>query len=91
MKKFKDFSVRNKLIVSHSLIFILTLFVAFFGIYGVTLSAGRQDRMKNISVVSTQAVGDIMYATADLQLVTTSIVTLPASQASRMPALEQTM
>ena len=91
MKSFKNLPIRTKLIFSHSLIVVLTLLVAGTGIYGVILSANRMERMQNIAVASTQAVGDIMYATNDLQLVTTTMVTLPASKADLLPALEQSM
>ena len=82
MKLFKNLPVRTKLILSHSLIVVMTLIVACAGIYGVILSANRMDRMQNIVVASTEAIGDIMYATADLQLVTTTMITLPTSKPS---------
>ncbi len=91
MKFFKNLPVRTKLILSHSLIVVLALIVAGVGTYGVILSANRMDRMTNVSVASALAVGDIMYATSDLQLVTTTIVTLPASKADLLPPLEKSM
>ena len=91
MKIFRNLPIRTKLIMSHCLIVALALIVAGLGTYGVILSANRMDRMQNIAVASTQAVGDIMYATSDLQLVTTTIVTLPASKAELLPPLEESM
>ena len=42
-------------------------------------------------VTSTHAAGDIIYATADLQLVMTTIISLPASKADRLPGLQESM
>ena len=91
MNYFKNLSVRTKLILSHCLIVALALIIACAGIYGVILSANRMDRMTNVSVASALAVGDIMYATSDLQLVTTTMVTLPASKADLLPPLQESM
>ena len=91
MKVFMNRSVRTKLIISHGLIIILALAIAAFGLFGVVLSANRQARMKDISVAATQAVGDINYSTADLQLVLTTIITLPASKADMLPPLMESM
>ena len=74
MKKFNNLSIRWKLIISHGLVAVLALLIAGFGLIGVVLSAGRQERAQTVSVASTQAVGDIMYATADLQRVTTAMI-----------------
>ena len=90
MKLFKSLPVRLKLILSHGLLIVLALIVAGIGIYGVILSANRMDRMQNIVVASTSAVGDIMYATSDLQRVTDTMVTLPKGS-SDLAALEETM
>ena len=91
MKSFRNLSVRTKLILSHCLIVALALVIACAGIYGAMLSANRMDRMTNIAVASTQAVGDIMFSTSDLQLVTTTIVSLPASKADLLPSLHKSM
>ena len=91
MKTFQNLSVRTKLLLSHGLIVVMALLLAGAGIYGVILSANRMDRMQSVNVAATQAVGDIMYATADLQLVTTTMVTLPASKADLQPPLEKAM
>ena len=74
MKLFKNLPVRAKLILSHGLIVFMTMLVAGVGIYCLILSANRMDRMQNISVACTQAVGDIMYSTADLQRVTSEMI-----------------
>ena len=92
MKSFKNLPIRTKLMLSHSLIVVLALLVAGLGIYGVILSANRMDRMQNITVASTQAVGDIMYATADLQRVTTAMIMVPRDMSEQLlPPLEQSM
>ena len=92
MKLFKNLPVRMKLILSHSLIVLMALLVAGLGIYGVILSANRMDRMQNIAVASTQAVGDIMYATADLQRVTAAMIMVPRDMAEQLlPPLEKSM
>ena len=88
----KNLSVRLKLIISHGLIILLTMAVAAFGLFGVSLSADRQERAQTVSVASTQAVGDIMYATADLQRVTTAMIMVPANMAEQLlPPLEKSM
>ena len=92
MKFFKNLTIRTKLILSHSLIVVLAMLVAGTGIYGVILSANRMDRMQNITVACTQAVGDVMYATADLQRVTTAMIMIPKSMAEQqLPPLEKSM
>ena len=92
MKSFKNFPVRTKLILSHGLIAVLALIIATFGLLGVSLSAGRQERAQTVSVASTQAVGDIMYATADLQRVMTAMIMVPANMADQLlPPLEEAM
>ena len=91
MKSFKNLPVRAKLILSHGLIVVLALIVAGVGSYGVILSAKRMDRMQNVTVASTQAVGDIMYATADLQRVTTAMIMVPANMPDLLPPLEKAM
>ena len=74
MKRFKDFSVRTKLIISHGLIAVLTLAVAIFGLVGVQLSAYRLVAIEEGPMAATEAVGDLMYATADLQRVLTGMI-----------------
>ena len=92
MKFFKNLTIRTKLILSHSLIVVLAMLVAGTGIYGVILSANRMDRMQNITVACTQAVGDVMYATADLQRVTTAMIMIPKRMAEQqLPPLEKSM
>lgn len=92
MKFFKNRTIRTKLILSHSLVVFLALLVAGLGIYGVVLSANRMDRMQNVAVASTQAVGDIMYATADLQRVTNAMIMIPKNMAEQqLPPLETAM
>ena len=50
------------------------------------------DRMQNVAVASTQAVGDIMYATADLQRVTNAMIMIPKNMAEQqLPPLETAM
>ena len=90
MNFFKNLPVRAKLILSHSLIVFMTLLVAGTGIYGVVLSANRMDRMQNISVACTQAVGDIMYSTADLQRVTSEMIS-SAKKPEFLPPLQELM
>ena len=92
MKKFKNRSVRAKLIISHGVIVLLTLIVACFGLIGVTLSANRMEKMQQVSVAATQSAGDIMYATADLQRVTTAMIMVPANMADQLlPPLQTAM
>jgi len=92
MKFFRNLSIRKKLILSHGLIAVLALIIAIFGLFGVFLSAERQERAQTVSVASTQAVGDIMYATADLQRVTTAMIMVPATMADQLlPPLEEAM
>ena len=88
MKKFKNLPVRTKLILSHGLIIFLSLLIAAFGLIGVVLSAGRQERAQTVSVASTQAVGDIMYATSELQRITDAMIT---ASVNTLPTLQQTM
>ena len=90
MKSFKNLPIRIKLILSHSLIVVMTLLVAGVGIYGVVLSANRMDRMQNVSVACTQAVGDIMYATADLQRVTSAMIS-SAENPEQLSSLQNAM
>ncbi len=87
----KNLSVRVKLMISHGLIILLTMAVAAFGLFGVSLSAKRQERMMNVSVVATQDVGNLMYATADLQRVLTAMIMVPASMPDLLPPLEKSM
>jgi len=92
MKMLKNYSVRAKLIISHGVIVLLTLIVALFGLFGVTLSAGRMNTMQQVSVSATQAAGDVMYATADLQRVTTAMIMVPANMADQLlPPLQTSM
>ena len=92
MKSFKNLAIRAKLILSHGLIVVLALLIAVFGLFGVSLSADRQERAQTVSVASTQAAGDIMYATADLQRVVTAIIMVPQSMAEQLlPPLEKSM
>ena len=91
MRKIHNLPIRMKLILSHGLIVFLALIIAGAGFYGVILSANRMDRMQNVNVAATQAIGDIMYATNDLQLVTTTMITLPTSKADLLPPLEKSM
>ena len=87
MKSFKNLAIRLKLLLSHGLIVFMTLLVAGVGIYTLSLSANRMDRMQNVSVACTQAVGDIMYATADLQRILSTMVQDP----EQLTALQDTM
>ena len=91
MKKFNNLPIRVKLIFSHGLIVLLSLIVAGIGIYGVVLSANRMERMQNISVACTQAVGDIMYATADLEHIVTSMISSPDQMSSLQGAMNETI
>ena len=87
MKKFKNLPVRAKLLLSHCLIVVLALIVAGVGIYGMVLSTNRMDRMQNIIVASTDAAGEIMYATADLQRVTAAMIADPQHMTNQMQAM----
>ena len=71
MKKgiFKNFSIRLKLIFSHGMIAFLALLVVIFGLISITTIVGRINSMKSGPMTSTAAVGDMMYATADMQRV----------------------
>ena len=92
MKKFKNLSVRTKLLLSHGLIAVMVLAVSLFGLVGVQLSANRIAKIQNGPMVATEAVGDLMYATADLQRVTTAMIMVPANMAEQLlPPLEQSM
>ena len=91
MKFFRNLSIRKKLIFSHGLIALMALAVAAFGLIGMQLSSYRIADIQNGPLTATEAVGDLIYTSSDLQLVTTTIVSLPASKADRMPGLEKTM
>ena len=91
VKFFKNLSIQKKLIVSHGQIAMLVLAVAIFGIIGIQLSSYRLADFQSGPLAATEAVGDVMYTAADLQLVTTTIVSLPASKAELMPSLEKNM
>ena len=91
MKFLKNVSIRAKLIFSHSQIALMVLVVSIFGIIGMQLSSYRMADMQEGPLYATEAVGDVMYTAADLQLVTTTIVSLPASKESLLPSLEKNM
>ncbi len=91
MNFFKNLTIRKKLVVSHGLIALMALVVAIFGLVGIQLSSYRLADLQEGPMTATEAVGDLIYAATDLQLVTTTIVSLPASKADRLPALEHTM
>ena len=90
MKKFKNFPIRAKLIVSHGQMAIITLVVAVFGIVGVQLSAYRLADIEAGPMTATEAVGDLMYATADLQRVTTGMI-MAGGQPEYITALSASM
>ena len=71
MKKgiFKNLPIRMKLLISHGLIALLAVLVAAFGLVSITMVVGRINSMKSGPMTSTAAIGDMMYATADLQRV----------------------
>jgi len=91
MKTFKNLSVRTKLIVSHGLIALMALFVAIFGLVGIRLSASRISEIQTGPMVATEAAGDLLYASADLQRVVTAMIMVPASMPDLLPPLEKSL
>ncbi|MBR3704766.1 MAG: MCP four helix bundle domain-containing protein, partial [Oscillospiraceae bacterium] len=91
MKFFRNLSIRKKLIASHGLIALMALAVAVFGVIGMQLSSYRIADMQEGPLTATDAVGDLMYSTADLQRVTTAMIMVPASMPDLLPPLEKSM
>ncbi|MBR3704399.1 MAG: methyl-accepting chemotaxis protein [Oscillospiraceae bacterium] len=91
MKFFRNLSIRKKLTASHGLIALMAFAVAAFGLIGMQLSSYRLADIQAGPLTATEAVGDVMYTSADLQLVMTTIISLPASKADRLPGLEASM
>ena len=91
MKLFRNLPIRAKLIISHGQIALMALAIAVVGMLGTQLSSYRLADIQSGPMAATEAVGDVMYTAADLQLVTTTIVSLPASKEDLMPSLEKNM
>jgi len=91
MKLFRNLPIRTKLIISHGQIALMALAIAVVGMLGTQLSSYRLADIQSGPMAATEAVGDVMYTAADLQLVTTTIVSLPASKEDLMPSLEKNM
>lgn len=90
MNFFKNLTIRKKLIVSHGLIALMALIVAIFGLVGIQLSSYRLADLQKGPMTATEAAGDLLFATADLQRVTTVMI-MASNQPDVLPALEQTM
>ena len=90
MNFFKNLGIRKKLVVSHGLIALMALAVAIFGLGGIQLSSYRLADLQEGPMTATEAVGDLLFASADLQRVTTAMI-MASSQPDVLPALEQTM
>ena len=91
MKLFRNLPIRAKLIISHGQIALMALAIAVFGMIGTQLASYRLAEIQSGPMAATEAVGDVMYTAADLQLVTTTIVSLPDSKAALLPSLEKNM
>ena len=90
MKFFHNLSIRKKLIASHGLIALMALAVAIFGIIGIQMGAYRMQDMEQGPLTAMDAVGDLMYATTDLQRVSTALI-LVSNQGGDSAELFQTM
>ena len=90
MKGLKNLRIRLKLIFSHGLIIFMTLIIAAFGLIGVQLSANRMTKIEAGPMAATEAVGDVLYATADLQRVLTAMI-MAGGQPEYITALSASM
>ena len=91
MKLYKNLALRSKLIISHGQIALMALLIAVFGMVGMQLASYRLADIQTGPMAATESVGDVMYTAADLQLVMTTIVSLPDSKAALLPSLEKNM
>ena len=92
MKFFRNLSIRKKLIASHGLIALMALAIAIFGIVGIQMGAYRLQDLQEGPLVATEAVGDVIYATTDLQRVITNMISSYSSkQTANIATLENSM
>ncbi len=90
MNFFKNLAIRKKLIASHGLIALMALAVAIFGLMGIQLSSHRLADLQKGPMTATEAVGDLLFTTADLQRVTIAMI-MASGQSDVLATLEQTM
>ena len=72
-KSFKDLPIRIKLLISHALIAILAFALAICGLVGINRVTDKVNVMYHGPLVSSDSIGDLMYATTDLQRAVTRI------------------
>ena len=74
MKRAANLPIRVKLIISHGSIAIVALFLAACGLIGIHRVTDKVDTMYHGSLVNSEAIGDLMYSTTNLQRSITAIL-----------------
>ena len=76
MKRFlKNCTIRKKMVVSHGTIALLAVLVTLVGLLGINSLINRLEDMHNGPVVSTAAIGDVLYYSSDIKGGITGILT----------------